>query len=144
MEAAATPHRRAASAAGPYVGLRFYTEADANWFFGRDDETQTIIGNLTATRLTILYAKSGVGKSSLLRAGVAHQVREIAEQLTARGSTGYVPVVFGAWSDDSVEGLIGEIEAAVGPVLAGNVRRSPRPSERNRARRRRQLTRSCS
>ena len=126
MESAATPTSRAASAAGPYVGLRFYTEADANWFFGRDDETQTIIGNLTATRLTILYAKSGVGKSSLLRAGVAHQVREIAEQLTARGSTGYVPVVFSAWSDDSVEGLIGEIEAAVGPVLAGNGSPLPR------------------
>ena len=45
-----------------HVGLRLDTEADANWFFGRDDETQTIIGNLTATRLTILYAKSGVGK----------------------------------------------------------------------------------
>jgi WD40 repeat protein len=120
MEAAAMPTSRPASAAGPYVGLRFYTEADASWFFGRDEETQTIIGNLTATRLTILYAKSGVGKSSLLRAGVAHQVREIAEQLAARGSTGYVPVVFSAWSDDSVDGLIDEIGAAVGPALAGS------------------------
>jgi WD40 repeat protein len=126
MEAAATPTSRAASAAGPYVGLRFYTEADASWFFGRDDETQTIIGNLTATRLTILYAKSGVGKSSLLRAGVAHQLHEIAEHLTARGSTGYLPVVFSTWSDDSVEGLIGEIEAAVGPERTGNGSPLPR------------------
>ena len=31
---------------------------------------QLIIGNLRASRLTLLYAESGVGKSSLLRAGV--------------------------------------------------------------------------
>ncbi|MGO9489659.1 MAG: hypothetical protein ACLQBB_11590 [Solirubrobacteraceae bacterium] len=120
MDTAATPSSTAASAAGPYVGLRFYTEADAEWFFGRDEETQTIIGNLRAARLTILYAKSGVGKSSLLRAGVAHQLRELGERLAARGSTGYVPVVFSAWKDDPIEGLVGAIEAAVQPKLAGS------------------------
>lgn len=122
MEAAVTPSSTVAAAVGPYVGLRFYTEADAEWFFGRDEETQTIIGNLRAARLTILYAKSGVGKSSLLRAGVAHQLRELGERLTARGLTGYLPVVFSAWKDDPIEGLISAIEAGVQSRLGASNR----------------------
>ena len=55
---------------GPYVGLDCFREKDAALFFGRDAERTRIIGNLRASRLTLLYAESGVGKSSLLRAGV--------------------------------------------------------------------------
>jgi len=99
--------------AGPYVGLSFYTEADARWFFGREAERQVIIGNLRASRLTLLYAESGVGKSSLLRAGVAARLRELARQTFSIGGTAcFVPVVFSSWRDDPVEDLIGEIEDA--------------------------------
>ncbi|HYZ88082.1 MAG TPA: hypothetical protein VE620_02185, partial [Myxococcales bacterium] len=62
--------RRPLDRAGPYVGLDYFAERDADLFFGRDAERQMIIGNLRASRLTLLYAQSGVGKSSLLRAGV--------------------------------------------------------------------------
>ena len=48
-------------------------------------ERAVIIGNLRASRLTLLYAESGVGKSSLLRAGVAARLRAVAEQ-RARGA----------------------------------------------------------
>jgi WD40 repeat protein len=118
----------AARAGSPYIGLSYYTEADAEWFFGRGDECQTIIGNLRAARLTVLYASSGVGKSSLLRAGVARQCRELAQhQLAERGAAGYVPIVFGAWRDDPVEDLIGAIESAVQPLLpAGTSVQLPR------------------
>jgi WD40 repeat protein len=111
----ASPPARAAS---PYIGLSYYTEAEAEWFFGRGDECQTIIGNLRAARLTVLYASSGVGKSSLLRAGVARECRELARrQLAERGAARYVPVVFGAWRDEPVEDLISAIERAVRAVL---------------------------
>jgi WD40 repeat protein len=107
-----------ARAVGPYIGLRFFTEQDAEWFFGREEEHQTIIANLRATRLTILYARSGVGKSSLLRAGVARQLGDLAHRwLAERGSPRYVPVVFGAWKDDPVEGLITAIEDALRAFL---------------------------
>ena len=43
---------------------------DADRFFGRDLEKQIAADNLRASRLTVLYGQSGVGKSSLLRAGV--------------------------------------------------------------------------
>jgi WD40 repeat protein len=116
---APVPLEAHAGTLSPYVGLGYYTEGDAEWFFGRRRECRTIIDNLRAARLTILYASSGVGKSSLLRAGVAHRCHELAlRQLAERGSAGEVPVVFGAWRDDPVDDLIDAIDAAVRPLLA--------------------------
>jgi WD40 repeat protein len=117
-----------AHAAGPYLGLRYYAEDDARWFYGRDEERETITANLRAARLTILYAQSGVGKSSLLRAGVARQLRDLAQRwLTERGSPRYLPVVFGAWKDDPLGDLITAIEHALEPFLVNGARgRLPR------------------
>ena len=75
---------------------------------------------LNGIRLTLLYAESGVGKSSLLRAGVAARLGELA----ARGvhesrSPKFVPVVFSAWKDDPVRDLIAEIERQVLPFSGG-------------------------
>jgi WD40 repeat protein len=95
----------------PYVGLSYFTENDAQIFFGRDRERTTIMGNLRTARLTILYAGSGAGKSSLLRAGVAARVRELAARSRAeRVSARYLPVVFSSWDDDPTAALIAEIE----------------------------------
>jgi WD40 repeat protein len=99
----------------PYVGLDYFTEEYAGLFFGREAERKRIIGNLRASRLTLLYAESGVGKSSLLRAGVAARLRELAE----RGPVRYVPVVFSVWGDDPVEGLVEAVEEATRPLVEG-------------------------
>jgi WD40 repeat protein len=61
----------------PYVGLVPFDEEDAAYFFGRERESDLIIANLTASRLTLLYAPSGVGKSSVLRAGVLPRLHEM-------------------------------------------------------------------
>ena len=103
------------TAESPYVGLSYFTEAESDFFVGRDSERQIIVANLRSSRLTLLYAGSGVGKSSLIRAGVAARLSDFGKRsLEGRGSAGYVPVVFSSWRDDPVEDLIGEIEAALG------------------------------
>ena len=61
--------------AAPYVGLVPYREDDAAFFFGRERDTQIVVGNLRASRLTIVYGPSGVGKTSLLQAAVVHGMR---------------------------------------------------------------------
>jgi WD40 repeat protein len=61
----------------PYVGLVPYTEEDAAWFFGREHEETIITANLRGSRLTLLYGASGVGKSSLLGAGVVPKLRAL-------------------------------------------------------------------
>lgn len=60
----------------PYKGLQPYTEADRDYFFGRERDREIIIANLYASSLTVLYGASGVGKSSVLLAGVVPTLKE--------------------------------------------------------------------
>ncbi len=102
----------------PFQGLGFYTEADAKWFFGRMTERKIILAHLRTARLTLLYAESGVGKSSLLRAGVAARLRELA----TRGNElsrppRFVPIVFSAWKDEPIADLISDIHRQVRQLM---------------------------
>jgi TPR repeat protein len=56
----------------PYRGLEAMTEANADYFFGREAETNTVLSLLAAKpgRLPLLIGASGVGKSSIAHAGV--------------------------------------------------------------------------
>jgi energy-coupling factor transporter ATP-binding protein EcfA2 len=54
----------------PYKQLDYYEAADAAIFYGRRQETQTLSALVHAHRLVLLYGASGVGKTSLLLAGV--------------------------------------------------------------------------
>src|SRR5262249_34708821 len=62
----------------PFKGLAPFGDSyvDALLFFGRSRETETIAANLQAARLTVLFGPAGVGKTSVLRAGVAHRLRQ--------------------------------------------------------------------
>jgi WD40 repeat protein len=103
--------RVAGERANPFLGLESYKEADAEWFFGRTNERRIVIGQLRTSRLTVLYAESGVGKSSLLRAGVSARLREVAlARIEDTGAPLFAPVVFNQWKDDPVKDLIAAIE----------------------------------
>jgi WD40 repeat protein len=102
----------------PYFGLEFYDEQYGAWFFGRETESDKVAANLQAARLTVLHAESGVGKSSLLRAGVAWRMGRLAEDRVARHRpVRFVPVVFSYWKGDPVADLAGAIGTAIEPYL---------------------------
>ncbi len=90
----------------PYKGLAPFEDSDddARFFFGREREREIICANLMASKLTVLYGDTGVGKSSVLRAGVARFLRTQDE---ARGV-----VVFDNWKDDPAQGLAAALAAA--------------------------------
>src|SRR5262245_29800704 len=46
-------------------------EISRKTFFGREKESVDLANNILANRLVVVYAKSGLGKTSLLNAGVA-------------------------------------------------------------------------
>ena len=89
----------------PYKGLDHYEEQDAPLFFGREVECDLVVANLLAARLTLLYGQSGVGKSSLLHAGVVPRLRDEPD---------IAVVVFRSWGGDPVAGLCAAIRAAAG------------------------------
>ena len=47
-------------------------------FFGRERDVEIVCANVVASRLTVLYGPSGVGKSSLLAAAVGAQAARAA------------------------------------------------------------------
>ena len=62
----------------PYQDL----EVDRNTFFGRDQECRQVLSMVLAERLLVLFSKSGMGKSSLINAGIVEPLRR----------QGYLPV----------------------------------------------------
>ena len=82
----------------PYKGLSAFedSEVDALFFFGRDRDSQMIAANVIASRMTVLYGPSGVGKTSVLRAGVAYRLRREA---------GVAVRVHSSWVGDPGEAL---------------------------------------
>src|SRR6185436_1585156 len=73
---------RGVNVKSPYRGLAAFedSELDALYFFGRERDTEIVVANLIASRFTVLYGPSGVGKSSLLLAAVARTLRELPEE----------------------------------------------------------------
>ena len=61
-----------------YPGPRPFqdTRVDRLLFFGRDHEKQSLLHMVLAERLVVLYAKSGIGKTSLINAGLLKPLRE--------------------------------------------------------------------
>jgi len=98
----------------PYKGLDPFGESDVDalLFFGREREREIVVANLIASRLTVLYGPTGVGKSSLLRAAVARSLRELPEDPLV--------VVFDRWGHDPSADLSDAIADATGePIAAG-------------------------
>lgn len=65
----------AASEAEPYPGLRPFTEKDQDLFFGREQEKGDLFRLVGREALTVLFGVSGLGKTSLLRAGLFPRLR---------------------------------------------------------------------
>ena len=75
----------------PYKGLQPFDEADRDYFFGREEDRCTIAANLVSAALTVVYGSSGVGKSSILQAGVIPFLRGLPD---------ITVVMFRDWQDE--------------------------------------------
>jgi hypothetical protein len=59
----------------PWLGLSSYTEETREYFHGRDDEAAELARRVQRKLLTVLFGQSGLGKTSLLRAGLVPRLR---------------------------------------------------------------------
>jgi WD40 repeat protein len=116
-----------AARASPFQGLTHFSSDDERYFFGRDVEREILEAQLIVSRLTIVYGPSGVGKSSLLGAGVEHDLREEAKAAVAEGrSAEHVVVLYsGPWEGDAVRAIDGAIAGAVRRLYGSEL--PPRP-----------------
>ncbi len=78
----------------PWLGLASFTEDTRAFFYGRDEEVAELARRVQRKLLTILFGQSGLGKTSILRAGLVPRLR----------GHGYCPVyVRIAYSADAPE-----------------------------------------
>ncbi len=61
----------------PFPGLEAFGEADARHFYGRERETEELVRLVQRAVLSVLFGDSGLGKTSLLNAGVFPKLREL-------------------------------------------------------------------
>lgn len=108
------------SRSSPYVGLVPFSENEEPFFFGRDRERRTVGFNLRGARLTILYGPAGVGKSSILGAGVMHDLHSLAsENLQNHQIPEFVVVMFQEWRDNPLQALIQSIGESAAASMPG-------------------------
>jgi DNA-binding winged helix-turn-helix (wHTH) protein len=81
LEVAASASRSRSPVARPYKFLDYYTEQDASLFFGREQEVDAICSRILAHRSFVLHGRSGVGKSSILRAGLMPKLKAQGHQV---------------------------------------------------------------
>src|SRR5580700_10896986 len=59
----------------PWPGLRSFDEGSKAFFFGRHLETDALLRLVRRETLTLFYGRSGLGKTSLLQAGLFPRLR---------------------------------------------------------------------
>lgn len=75
-EERATISRGGADPESPWLGLRSFSEDTQQFFFGRNAELQDLLERVLHKPLTVLFGQSGLGKTSLIQAGLIPHLRE--------------------------------------------------------------------
>ncbi len=60
----------------PYKGLEVFEEQDAELFFGREKLIDDLVSRVKDSRTVFVTGPSGSGKSSLVRAGLIHTLKQ--------------------------------------------------------------------
>lgn len=73
--AAAAADAASVDADSPWLGLASFTEETHAYFFGREGEVAELTRRVKRKLLTVLFGKSGLGKTSILQAGLVPRLR---------------------------------------------------------------------
>ena len=110
VAAGATVAAAAVDERNPWLGLASFTEETRAYFFGRDEEVAELSRRVQRKLLTVLFGQSGLGKTSILRAGLAPRLR----------LQGYCPIYvridYGAESPEPAE----QIKQAISRAARGS------------------------
>ncbi|MFO0908574.1 MAG: DUF2610 domain-containing protein [Isosphaeraceae bacterium] len=109
-------------AQNPWPGLVAFSEDLQAYFHGRDDEAEELLRRVDRWPLTVLFGQSGLGKSSLLQAGLFPRLR----------AAGYLPVTIRLDHDADAPSLTEQVIATVSRALVdagGTCEASTEPGE---------------
>jgi len=79
-----------------YPGARPFAADQQHLFFGRERAVRELYNRLQLEQLVVLYSKSGLGKSSLINAGLLPRIQE-------EGRRQPITIRFNAWTEGKTE-----------------------------------------
>ncbi len=88
---------------GPYRFLDYFDTEDSELFFGREREIQDLIDLIARQPMTVLFGRSGIGKSSLIKAGVMARMQGRDEEHLDEAGTWLA--VYARCEDDPVASI---------------------------------------
>ena len=91
----------------PWPGLQSFDESSSAFFFGRQTETDTLFRLMRRQTLTVFYGRSGLGKTSLLQAGLFPRLRDAS----------HLPVLIRVDYGAKAQPVISQIKRAIGEAL---------------------------
>lgn len=101
----------------PWPGLVTFTEANYSFFFGREREVAELARLVRQETLTVFFGKSGLGKSSILRAGLTPLLRD----------SDFVPIYIRLNHAEAAPPLEDQVEVAIEKVLEQERVEAPKP-----------------
>lgn len=105
------------TAQNPWPGLRAFTEGDRDFFFGREREMAELLNLVQRAPVVILYGQSGLGKTSLLQAGLFPDLKKLD----------FFPVHLRFDHDDGAPPLAEQIKRAISEELDRGHISAPHP-----------------
>lgn len=91
----------------PWLGLRSYSDSAKAYFYGRDAEVRELYERVRLNTLTVLYGRSGLGKTSLLQAGLLPRLKV----------EGHNPVLVRLCFDGGAASLLDQLRESLRRVL---------------------------
>ncbi len=107
------------SAQNPWPGLRAFTENDRDFFFGRERESAELLGIVKRASVVVLYGQSGLGKTSLLQAGLFPALKRLD----------FVPFRLRFDHEEEAPSFAEQIKQALIAELAASGIDAPRPTQ---------------
>ncbi|MGE3707713.1 MAG: hypothetical protein AB7I13_20755, partial [Vicinamibacterales bacterium] len=103
----------------PWPGLEAFDEAARDYFHGREQEAERLVRQITDSTVTVLFGRSGLGKTSLLKAGVFPRLRD----------RHFLPVYVRFDIRLDAAPLASQIRASIAAALEANAVDAPRPAD---------------
>jgi AAA+ ATPase superfamily predicted ATPase len=104
----------------PWPGLDSFEESAADYFHGREEEGDNLLFLVAENPVTVFFGKSGLGKTSLLKAGLFPRLRERQ----------YLPVYIRLEVRRGAPGFSDQVRAALARAVAEEGIDAPAPGER--------------
>jgi hypothetical protein len=103
----------------PWPGLESFTENDCEYFYGRNDETADLFRLVKRDTLTVLFGSSGLGKTSLLKAGLFPKL--IGAE--------FLPIYLRLTHSDAPEPLADQVRRGLEALIDAHHVDAPKPRE---------------